>query len=689
MLDFDSLKDIVEEQQLREKLKAEIDYKMALDFISKSKRVLPLYKEIRKDLGEILHQNEQERDEDEIDVLAYQMTLEGVATKLGYNSTMKSLSSFDSQLLPHEQQFLKIALDMSEKKVKSLKGFFYGFDLFPALLFKEGKGADECLERFSQALKAHPVNSFELALACLTEIDSFPKEIHQKLDRWLAGQLSSFNFKKYKNDADFIEPLKEYLNYCSTDANQVNQLICRRMDAFDEKLQNRLWNRMFKLNFDDKKSLLMVQTFLSSDHNDLTNQTFYRQFLDYPESFRSKILGQLSENEQKRYFNIAKKQQESLDKIKIKDPQTEQEDFLLWHLYNCGKIQDKEILNVIQNQNLKERFLPARQSFLFCDKKAIKGEVFLAGCQKVKDSTFASLMWLNSFKNIVNFDSYLASSWSSLPVQIRQNKNIQTAMDNRFDLMYRLACGGDTSALNEIKQSMKDDYDDFIKRLMRPHKDGDTSLHQLCRQGKKGVLKLLEYLPKEKQNALLNQKNDFGKTPLDLASEDFRRYLDQKSFVRPKEEEQLTEEIVPEVKKEETVQVLPQKEEKPLRPFVSATRYKADKKKFENNPNVLKGMEDKLKELRSLSDVELNLRSKKESKIAFKSKMSATGFSANGNVYRLGYIVQDGVIGVLFVMTHQQYDNELKTNGQLDKNAQNFRQQIHLWRIGRGGNPGH
>jgi len=40
-------------------------------------------------------------------------------------------------------------------------------------------------------------------------------------------------------------------------------------------------------------------------------------------------------------------------------------------------------------------------------------------------------------------------------------------------------------------------------------------------------------------------------------------------------------------------------------------------------------------------------------------------------------------------MTHQQYDNELKTNGQLDKNAQNFRQQIHLWRIGRGGNPGH
>lgn len=536
------------------------------------------------------------------------------------------------------------------------------------------------------------MHSLELAWECLKNPDSYPPDIWQKLDKWLFGQLSNINFKKYKNDVDFVEPLTEYLNCCSTDTNLVNQLVCRRIDAFDEKRQNQFWNHMLKFNFDSDKTTLLVQTFLSMDHNDLANRIFYRQFNDFPQDFRAKILGELSDNEQKRYLQIVKKQGERLDTIKIKNPVDDKSEFLLWHLYDKGKIQDKEIFDVIQKQDLKERSEPARQFFLFADKKAVKGDVFFAGCQKVKDSVVSSLMWLNSFKKVPNFDSYLAASWMKMPTQIRQSKNIQLAMDKRYALMYQLAQHGDTSALNEIKQSMKDDYADFIKRLSRPYAKGDTAIHQLCRQGKKGLLKLLEDLPKEKQNALLNQKNEAGQTPLDLASDDFCRYLDQKSFVRPKEEKeeiQPQKEILPEIKKEETIQVLPQKEEKTLRPFVLAGRYKADKKKFENNPNVLKGMEDKLKELRSLSDVELNLRSKKESKISFKSKMSATGFSANGNVYRLGYIVQDGVIGALFVMTHQQYDNELKTKGQLDKNAQNFRHQIHLWRTGNGGNPGH
>lgn len=688
MSDLNSLKDIIKEQQLSDKLKSEMDYKMTLEFVSKRKLALSMYHNMRKDLREAYIQKNISCTENELDVLAFNGVLAGVSTKAGYVKILESVATFKPQMSLHEQHFWQIAMDMANNDPDTVKGFFCTYELFPAILYKEGKGADNCLDRFSKVLKEHPLHSLELVLECFNHPDSYPSDVWQRLDKWLFGQLANVNFKKYKNDVDFVEPLTEYLNCCSTDTNAVNQLVCRKMDVFDEKRQNQFWNHMLKFNFDSDKAKLLIQTFLSLDHNDLTNRIFYRQFNDFPKDFRAKILGELLDNEQKRYLQIVKKQGERLDTIKIKNPMDDKSEFLLWHLYDKGKIQDKEVFDTIQKQDLKKRSEAARQFFLFADKKAVKGDVFLAGCQKVKDSVISSLMWLNSFKNVPSFASYLAATWMKMPTQIRQSKNIQLAMDKRYALIYQLAQHGDTSALNEIKQSMKDDYTDFIKRLSCPYAKGDTAIHQLCRQGKKGILKLLEYLPKEKQNALLNQKNEAGQTPLDLASEDFRRYLDQKSFVRPKEE-QFTEEIVPEVKKEETVQVLPQKEEKPLRPFVLAGRYKADKKKFENNPNVLKGMEDKIKELRSLSDVELNLRSKKESKIAFKSKMSATGFSANGNVYRLGYIVQDGVIGVLFVMTHQQYDNELKTKGQLDKNAQNFRHQIHSWRTGNGGNPGH
>jgi hypothetical protein len=59
-----------------------------------------------------------------------------------------------------------------------------------------------------------------------------------------------------------------------------------------------------------------------------------------------------------------------------------------------------------------------------------------------------------------------------------------------------------------------------------------------------------------------------------------------------------------------------------------------------------------------------------------KSRLCVADFSADGNAYRMGYILQDGVIGLLFIMTHQQYNTELKLKGPLEGVARNARQQI-------------
>ena len=675
-----------------EREKDEMDYKKLLESVSKKKKALSIYNDIKKEIQKSLEENKETYTKEELDILAFRATLKGVAGN-EHDSILESLASYNPQMFAHEQYFLDITMDILSNELDDLKGFFVTQNIFPALLYKKGKVASDCLERFSKALRKDPVHSFGVVFATLEFAEGLPEDIYPRLDKWLSQQLAGVNFKKYNKDADFIEPITEYLNTCPVNVKGVNQLVCQKMDVFDEKTQNRFWNMMLRTNTSKEKAASLIRTFLSNEHNDLTNRVFFQQLMDHlPTDFCSQVLGTLSENEQRRYLRIAQKQNEQLDQIKIINPTSGQEEFLLWHLCDAGKIQDKEILDVIQKQDLKKRSLPARQSFLFCDKKTLNTAVFQLGCQKVKNSTVASMMWLNSYKNTPNFASYLSAIWPLLPNQIRQNKNIQLAMDKRFDLIYHLACRGDTSMLNEIMHSMETDYETFIQCLTRPHKNGDTSLHQLCAQGKKGILKLLENLPQEKQDALLKQKNEAGQSPLDMASIDFRRYLDQKNFIRPEPE---VKKEIPQEKEEpkvieKKVQPSPEKTKvKICRPSLDSSRFKSDKERLKNNPKVIVALDKEIEELRKLSKVELRLRLRRDSKICFKSGVCATDFSADGNAYRLGYVVQNGVIGTLFVLTHQQYDNELKNNGPLEKATKNFRQQINTWVQNNGGNSGH
>lgn len=619
--------------------------------------------------------------EERLKGLAFKLTLYDLLTYQGYNQLHQSLGSSNPTLLRYESQILKMMITHLKDKPDYMKGYFDEYNIFPGLLYKEGSDALDCLCLFNNSLKNNPKMAIEMAGRSLCKKSQFPGNLNQKLDHWLAQQLSGVNFKKQVSDKKFIRDIALYLDCSSAHENEVCSLVFRKIDAFNEEDQEFIWRGVLFRNTSEKRVSEAIKGYLSCEHNEKTNKIFYQYVHNLPRNVKAKILGEVSESAQRNYLNIVKQQNASLAKVKVEDPLSKQTNFLMWNLHDKKKFPDKELIQAIQNEKLDKRREPARKSFIFQDKGSFNEDIFKAGCQKVKDSTFGSLMWINSFAGTSSFNSNLASVWPELPPQIRQNKNIQLSCDNHFDLFYQLAEKGNTSMLNEIKQTMHDEYAEFIRRLMRPHTGGDTCLHLLCRQGKKGVLKLLANLPKSEQEVLLNQKNDMGQSALDVCSVDFRRFLDQKNFIRPVSEVQKT---IASIKKEpEVTPVKSVKSDKPVKKFIWRPRFKSkryvdDCKKFENQPNVIRGARREIAKLRSLPWTDLQLRMGQDIKRSFKSRLCAADFSADGNAYRVGYILQDGVIGILFIMTHQQYNTELQCKGPLDMVVQNVRKQISM-----------
>lgn len=618
--------------------------------------------------------------EERLRSLAFKLALYDLLTYQGYKRVHQSLGSSNPTLSNHERQVFEIMMSYLKDKPEYMLGYFNEYDIFPALLYKEGGEGINCLSQFNKSLKNNPKLAIEVAFMALKKRPKFPEDLHQRLDHWLAQQLVSTNFKKYASEKRFFRDINLYLECSPTDSNEVCSIVFNKIDVFGESEQDSMWHRAFFEHTSEKRISSAVKGYLCCEHNEKSNKIFYQYFHNLPRKLKAKILGEASEFAQRNYLRILKQQNANLDKAKIEDPSTQKTKFLLWDLSDKKKVSEKDLIQAIQNEKLEKRREPARHSFIFHDKTKFDKDIFKAGCQKVKDSTFGALMWINSFSKTSNFSCNLASLWAELPRQIRQNKNIQLSCDNHFDLFYHLAEEGNTSMLNEIKQTMKDESSEFMRRLMRPHADGDTCLHLLCYQGKKGILNILKELPKEQQKELLSQKNDMGQTPLDMCSSDFRRFLDQKNFIRPASEVQKT---IASIKKEPkiTAKKQPDKTDKPVKKFIWRPRFKSkryidDCKKFANQPNVIKGAWREMAKLRSMPWTDLQLRMGQDIKRSFKSRLCAADFAADGNAYRMGYILQDGVVGVLFIMTHQQYNTELQCKGPLDAVAQNVRNQI-------------
>ncbi len=619
---------------------------------------------------------------DDLECLAVELTLNEILGPSGYEQVVQSVASTQPKLSKTEAQTMYVLMALLHKKPEYLMSYIYDNGIFPGLLFKDSNTLNpDSLSVLNETLKQNPCWPVELVMACLNKTQLYPDILTAKLDKWLAYHLNNVNFKRQANNSRFTEDLGSYLRYGPKNENAVCCLVCSKMQNLRESDQALFWEQILSENTDEQKRCQAVQAFLESPHSEASNKVFMDQVHTHicPQEF-DEILGQASDEVKKNYFSLLKNQKQDLTQVKICNPQTKEQNFLVWDLYSRGKILNTDVITLIQNHALEKRENPAKKSFLFQDKKSFDWGVFSAGCQKMKSSPIRALMWISSFEKLPEFASSLAYGWESLPVEMRQNKNIQLSCDNRFDLFYQLARRGNTSMLNEIMKTMKDEYPEFIRRLTRKHKDGDTCLHQLCRQGKKGVLKLLDQLSKSEQQSLLEQKNFSGQSVSDVCSSDFRRFLDQRNFIRPvceaSKEEKVDKVLSPEPSPEASVQSKPAAKKLIWRPQFKSTRFTDDCEKFQNQPNVLKGANREIAKLRSMSWTDLQLRMGQDIKRSFKSRLCAADFSADGNAYRMGYILQDGVIGVLFIMTHQQYNTELQCKGPLDTVAQNVRKQI-------------
>ena len=617
-----------------------------------------------------------ESDKERQDMMAFMSMMYALLRESEFKRVHKSLGSTDPHFSVYEKQILGLMMCFFKDRPENMMGYYNQFGIFPGLLYKEGPHVRDSLNDFNNVIKKNPKWCLEVAVESLLQADCFDEHLPQKVDMWLAKQLSDMNLKKAAQDKEFVCNLMRYFQKSSPDENAVCRLIFQKIDAFDDEGKMLVLSSAFNKSKVNERSVAAVESYLSNDHSAETNEMFYFISQAFMSEKMGRILGRISERTQRKYLNLVKQQHGDITQLRSENSQTGASEFLLWNLHNKGKLSDQEVIQAIQNYPLKDRFEPARQDFFFHNKKSWNRDIFKTGCQKVKNSTLHSLMWLNSFSKLPRFNSCLASLWAELPVQMRQNKNIQLACDNHFDLFYQLSQNGDTSMLNEIKQNMKDNYPEFIRRLTRLHESGNTCLHMLCHQEKKGVLKLLERLPQKQQDELLNQKNDMGKSPLDVCSDDFRRFLIQKNFVRPVCEENKTDAVVPNkvVQKPAVSQIHSSKKDLILRQLFKVKRFEDDLERFQNQPNVIESLERELKQLRTMPLTGLLSRTRRDVVRDSKSRICVADFAADGNAYRMGYIFQNGLIAPLFVMTCQQYS---KIKGSFDTMCKNVRKQIN------------
>lgn len=624
--------------------------------------------------------------QNDLECLSVELTLNELLGPTKYEEIIKSVASTQSTMSQAEAQSMYVLVDLLKKKPEYLMSYVYNNGIFPGLLFKKKDFSQpNALSLLEDILKQNPRWPVELVMATLSRSKKYPDNLSLKLDHWLFSQLKNINLRKQSKNKEFIEDLASYLRYGSKNSHEVCCLVCSKIDVFCERDQCLFWDQILCKNTTPEKQQAAVLAFLETIHSAEVNKNFYHQVrANIPALKFEEILANASDTAKKNYFQILKEQKQELTEVCIK--KDGERKFLCWDLYEKEKISDKEMMEIIQKYDSRGRTQPAKRSFLFQDKNRLNWNIFEAGCRKFKSSPLLALMWISSFSKMESFGSSLASSWEALPPEIRQNPNIQLTMDNRFDLLYQFACSGNTSMMNEIMKTMKDKYPDFIRRLMSPHEDGNTCLHQLCRHSKKGLLKLLDKLPEAEQQCLLSQKNDMGQSPLDLCSDDFRRFLDQKNFIRPQQTKVIVDSIKPE-ESEKNVQELvtssSTNKETFWHPLFETERYKDERKKLQTNSDIMTALNREITRLRRLSPSDLQRRARQDLKRHFKSRISVAKVRSLNHPYRLGYVVQDGQICLLFIMTHQQYDNELQGKGPLDACCQNVRNLVHQMAIER------
>ena len=398
---------------------------------------------------------------------------------------------------------------------------------------------------------------------------------------------------------------------------------------------------------------------------------FYKAFVKYlPEESRSKILGTFSSKTLKKYWKSLYPKYKGLVHSKIKTAIGK--DFLAWHLLQKGDIKSEQFVQMMKKLDLKKNF-----DFFFHEKKNLDFTVFEQIANELGHSAYYFRRWLLSFKNTYRFPEKLAIIYPNLSDKIRQNRAYAIEMDRHFDLVYYLACQGDTGNLSKLKILLgKNIFWDSLAI----EKDGHSSgLLALCAQGKRGLLKLLSDLPIEQQRLLLTTKNELGRSPLDECTGSFLHIVNETIFNKAYQKEAGEKIVRPKalekqksLEEQKSTEETSQKSDKALFPrkIIQLPAFENDLDRFKVvNPELYQEVQEAMEDLATMS----RERIQKELREGWKTgqklyKTPCVVRDIRGYDYRLGYRVfgdadkNQGKIAFLFFWTHEEYNKKLNTD---------------------------
>ena len=337
-------------------------------------------------------------------------------------------------------------------------------------------------------------------------------------------------------------------------------------------------------------------------------------------------------------------------------------DFLAWHLLQQGILKPEQMIQILTKTNLKKF-----GEFFLARKKILTPDVFKNMANKLSESTYYFWKWVRSFKETYNFERNLANLYPELSEKIRSNRIYSKALDKNFNLIYQLACLGDTSSLSNLKKQLPPEI--FWKSLTEEKENHSSGLLALCHLGKRGLLKLISDLSLEKQKELFLQKNTQGKSALDECSGNFLRMVQEnifdKKYVKEEKQEPLPE------KQEEKPQIILPKESSDQarypRTIIEIPAFKSDLEDYKlTNPELYEEVQEAIKDLSTMSKKRMQMELRNSWKNHMKlSKNPCAVRDIRGNNYRLGYVVRgdidknQGKIAFLFFWTHEEYNTKL------------------------------
>ncbi len=525
------------------------------------------------------------------------------------------------------------------------------------------KNLTSCADLLGKSLYENPRDILKYGVDLMEA--NVSDELKVTADAWVTKWFNKKQAALLYNESNFKEKLIEYLRRTPTKANKLLGELVDSLHKMPEDLQEKIWLTLFEKSQREpqiiKNTCEYIQQFLKQNNSEKSHDTFYRTFqANLTKEERAKILGLLPQKMLKKYWDLLypKNQDIVSDTINTENGT----DFLGWHLLQQGVLKPEQMVQILSKTNL-EKF----GEFFLARKKILNPDVFKSMANKLSASTYYFWKWVRSFKETYDFERNLAHMYPELSEKIRSNKIYSKALDKNFNLIYQLACLGDTASLSNLKKQFPSEV--FWQSLMQEKENHVSGFSALCHLGKRGLLKLISDLPLEKQKELFLQKNSQGKSALDECSGNFLRMVQEnifdKKYVKEEKQEPLPE------KQEEKPQVVVSEElsdkARYPRTIIKIPAFKSDLEDYKlTNPELYEEVQEAMNDLSTMSKKRMQMELRNSWKNHRKlRKTPCAAKDIRGNNYRLGYVVSgdtdknQGKIAFLFFWTHEEYNTKL------------------------------